>query len=116
MQYIIGVKQGDHAYLFDWIKALKPMVYQQTDEKGTQHDFHVYADVSWNDANHEYRVHVVAYWETKKDGRRQHFSWVTQLAVTSENVYDIMRAGRARWRIENETFNTLKNQGYNFEA
>ena len=28
---------------------------------------------------------------------------------------DLMRAGRARWRIENETFNTLKNQGYEFE-
>jgi len=26
-----------------------------------------------------------------------------------------MWAGRARWRIENETFNTLKNQGYGFE-
>jgi hypothetical protein len=26
-----------------------------------------------------------------------------------------MRAGRARWKIENETFNTLKNQGDNFE-
>jgi hypothetical protein len=26
-----------------------------------------------------------------------------------------MRGGRARWRIENETFNTLKNQGYHFE-
>ena len=26
-----------------------------------------------------------------------------------------MRAARARWRIENETFNTLKNQGYHFE-
>jgi hypothetical protein len=26
-----------------------------------------------------------------------------------------MRGARARWRIENETFNTLKNQGYNFE-
>jgi hypothetical protein len=24
-----------------------------------------------------------------------------------------MRGGRARWKIENETFNTLKNQGYN---
>ena len=23
--------------------------------------------------------------------------------------------GRARWKIENETFNTLKNQGYHFE-
>jgi selenocysteine lyase/cysteine desulfurase len=26
-----------------------------------------------------------------------------------------MRAGRSRWKIENETFNTLKNQGYHFE-
>ena len=26
-----------------------------------------------------------------------------------------MKAGRARWKIENETFNTLKNQGYQFE-
>ena len=25
-----------------------------------------------------------------------------------------MRGGRARWKIENETFNTLKNQAYNF--
>ena len=27
----------------------------------------------------------------------------------------MMRAARARWKIENETFNTLKNQGYHFE-
>ena len=26
-----------------------------------------------------------------------------------------MGGGRARWKIENETFNTLKNQGYHFE-
>ena len=26
-----------------------------------------------------------------------------------------MRGGRARWKIENETFNTLKNQGYHLE-
>ena len=26
-----------------------------------------------------------------------------------------MRAGRARWKVENETFNTLRNQGYHFE-
>ena len=32
-----------------------------------------------------------------------------------DNVYEVMRAGRARWKIENETFNTLKNQGYNFQ-
>ena len=26
----------------------------------------------------------------------------------------MMKMGRSRWKIENETFNTLKNQGYNF--
>ena len=44
-----------------------------------------------------------------------HFSWVTDLHVTKGNVYRLMRGGRARWKIENETFNTLKNQGYHFE-
>src|SRR3954452_12071341 len=45
----------------------------------------------------------------------QHFSWITDLRVTKRNVFHLMRGGRARWKIENETFNTLKNQGYNFE-
>lgn len=115
MQYVIGVKQGDHAYLFDWIKDLKPMVHEQTDEQGTHHEFHAYSNVPLNDANYDYRVNVLEYWETKKDGRKQHFSWVTKLALTPENMYQVMRAGRSRWKIENETFNTLKNQGYNFQ-
>ena len=31
------------------------------------------------------------------------------------NAWLLARGGRARWRIENETFNTLKNQGYDYE-
>jgi hypothetical protein len=31
------------------------------------------------------------------------------------NALHLVRGGRARWKIENETFNTLKNQGYHFE-
>ncbi len=42
-------------------------------------------------------------------------SWVTDIEVTQENAYQIARGGRNRWSIENETFNTLKNQGYHFE-
>jgi len=41
------------------------------------------------------------------------------LNENSTNLYaspmQIMKGGRARWKIENETFNTLKNQGYHFE-
>jgi hypothetical protein len=37
------------------------------------------------------------------------------MLISQENAYIIARGGRARWHIENETFNTLKNQGYHFE-
>ena len=40
---------------------------------------------------------------------------MTDLELTTATVFTIMRGGRARWKIENETFNTLKNQGYHFE-
>ena len=40
---------------------------------------------------------------------------MTDLRVSKRNVFHLMRGGRARWKIENETFNTLKNQGYHFE-
>ena len=40
---------------------------------------------------------------------------MTDLTVTAANVRAVARGGRTRWRIENETYNTLKNQGYHFE-
>ena len=36
-------------------------------------------------------------------------------AVTRENVADIAACARARWKIENESFNVLKNNGYHLE-
>jgi len=70
--------------------------------------------VPLNASRADVRVNFIAYWESGQD-RGQHFSWVTDLRVSTRNVYKLMRGGRARWKIENETFNTLKNQGYNFE-
>jgi hypothetical protein len=37
------------------------------------------------------------------------------LKITRSNLQEIVKEGRARWKIENETFNSLKNQGYHFE-
>ena len=42
-------------------------------------------------------------------------SWVTDIPVNAHNVVELVNGGRARWKIENETFNTLKNQGYHLE-
>ena len=54
-------------------------------------------------------------WETDKKGQRHTWCWVTDITLNDETVPLVMRAGRSRWRIENETFNTLKNHGYNLE-
>ena len=37
------------------------------------------------------------------------------MRVSKRNVSRLMRAGRARWKMANETCKTLKNQGYHFE-
>jgi hypothetical protein len=42
-------------------------------------------------------------------------SFVTDLPVTRKTATEIAACGRARWKIENETFNVLKNNGYNLE-
>lgn len=42
-------------------------------------------------------------------------SFVTDLAVHRDTVAELAACGRARWKIENETFNVLKTKGYNLE-
>lgn len=42
-------------------------------------------------------------------------AWITDVTIDKRNVEEITKVGRSRWKIENETFNTLKNQGYNVE-
>ena len=55
---------------------------------------------------------------TQKDGTEKIVyknSWVTDSEISEANVQEIVLAGRARWKIENECFNSLKNQGYRLD-
>jgi len=40
-------------------------------------------------------------------------AFVTSLPLTADNVVEVAACARARWKIENESFNVLKNNGYN---
>ena len=119
LRYILGVKEGDHAFLFEQVQtaehAGRMTYYERHDHAaGLGHRFHFVNDVPLNASNADVRVNFIEYWESSAD-KVQHFSWVTDFRVSMRNVYQLMRGGRARWKIENETFNTLKNQGYHFE-
>jgi hypothetical protein len=50
-----------------------------------------------------------------KGKRTYRNSFVTDLAVGVDTVAELAACGRARWKIENETFNVLKCGGYNLE-
>ena len=119
LRYILGVKDGDHAFLFERVQAAEHAghvtYYERHDRAaGVTHRFRFVNDMPLNASNPTVRVNFLEYWEMGPH-KVQHFSWVTDLHVSKRNVFHLMRGGRARWKIENETFNTLKNQGYNFE-
>jgi len=119
MRYILGVKEGDHAFLFQQVaqaeQAGRVTYYARDDaQKGVHHRFRFVSALPLNASNTALRVNFLECWETAK-GTVQHFSWITDLRVNKGTVYRLMQGARARWRIENETFNTLKNQGYHFE-
>jgi hypothetical protein len=42
-------------------------------------------------------------------------NWITNHNITENNVEEIVKAGRSRWKVENEGNNVLKNHGYNLE-
>jgi len=118
MHFILGVKPGDHAFLFrqvDLAAIRGKTIDEEVTHDGVTHVFRGVNGVPLNDSNQDVVVNVLLYWEIHPDGTVQHFAWVTDITITRENAFHLMRGGRARWKIENETFNTLKNQGYHWE-
>lgn len=115
--YILGVKEGDHEYLFEQVALARQegrtTEFEQRNGK-VIHRFCFINQIPLNKANPDLLVNVMEYWEIKED-KIQHFCGVTDFTITKLNAFSIMRGGRARWKVENETFNTLKNQGDHFE-
>ena len=102
--YIIGVKPGDHAFLFDHLRTLHEAGQMQVltwedPATGVVHHFRFCNGVPLNESNPDELVNVLEYWEIHPDGTVQHFSWITDFLLIPENVWDIMRGGRARWKM-----------------
>jgi hypothetical protein len=122
LHYILGVKPGDHKFLFEYVDGalangdVTELTITKQDKPHLTHCFRIVYDAPLNKSHQDKRVTFVEYWEeNSKTGKTQHFTWITDLSITEDNVFHFMRGARARWKIENETFNTLKNQGYHFE-
>jgi len=118
-EFVVNIKPKSHKKLFTLFETRKQMksakFHEFIDKKGTIHRFWYDNNLPLNGTATDLRVGVLMYEEEKKNGQIQKFSWATSFNLTKRNVEKIMRIGRSRWKIENETFNTLKNQGYHFD-
>ena len=116
---ILGVKDGDHALLFHQVQAAEQAGRVTSDERhdrvaGVVQRFRLVNDVPLNASHADVQVNVMEYWESG-DHKVHHFSWVTDGRVHQRHVFHRMRGGRARWKIDQETFHTLKHPGDHFE-
>jgi Transposase DDE domain len=119
LSYIIVVKPKDHAYLFDHVSQLqksgKGIQFETISANGIGRRYHFVNQVPLNASHPEWLVNFIEYWEWKEGQELYHNTWITNIERHRDNAFDLTQAGRARWKVENETFNTLKTQGYNLE-
>lgn len=117
--YILNVKPDSHKSLFmqfEGRNARGLITTHTVEQSGEVHHFQVAENLLLN-GSATVRVHFMQYQYTDKKGKKTTFTWVFPLDFSMRTTHFMayMRTARARWKIENETFNTLKNQGYNFE-
>lgn len=113
--YIFRIKQGNHKYLYECLDSSEYQSHKST-MGNTSIAYRWYYDIPLN-KDSKTKVSVVKAFTISKDKDGKQKStiagvWATNLDVDKSNVAQITKAARARWRIENQCFNTLKNFGY----
>jgi len=118
--FLLVAKPGDHKSLFEDIDGLRRggMLDQlEREEEGGRR--YVYEWTNQIPLTADPKSPEVNFLQLTifNDEGKQTFrcSWVSDLQITKKNVQKLVRGARSRWKIENEGFNTLKNQGYHLE-
>lgn len=118
-KYVLNVKPDSHKSLFKQFAGREASgqvkELRRTDAEGVQHYYAWTKELCLCESATEIKVNFLLYEQTTPDGQVKRWTWITNLRLEARTVERVMRAGRGRWKIENETFNTLKNQGYHFE-
>ncbi len=112
--YLFVAKPTDHKYLMNYIDEVTLKTKSIVDDKGNTHLYEWINDVPLNGRKDSIQTNFIRYTVTSEGAKKAKYqsSWVTDLPLTESNIEIMVRAGRCRWKAENECFNTLKNQGY----
>lgn len=122
--FLFTCKPASHATLFQWIEGLEPGRQLHTlkrrlkgqSNRWEQHLYRWANGVPLTDRDDALKVNWCELTVTDATGAvRYRNSFITDWAITADNVAGLVAAGRARWKIENEHNNVLKHRGYHLE-
>jgi hypothetical protein len=118
--FIFVCKPSSHPLIEEYITGIDlPRLEDANVKRGKTHAVHRYrwlCDVPLRDGKDALAVNWFEIEIVDAKGKTTYRnSWVTDLPVGPDTVVEMAACGRARWKIENETFNVLKNGGYNLE-
>ena len=121
--FILVCKPDSHKILYEWVNEFQIMdevqkvTIQRRIGKKTFTDTYLFMNqVPLKDGDDALKVNWCKLTTTQQDGKvifRN--SFCTNHEITQDNIVEIVAAGRARWKVENENFNVLKTKGYNME-
>jgi hypothetical protein len=118
--YLLTAKPESHQSLFEDIEGLRGggrlETLQTLEAKGQGHRYEWVNGVPLGADPKSPLINFVQMTISNAEGKQTYCcSWVTDIELGRANIVEVVRGARARWKIENEGFNTLKNQGYHLE-
>ena len=117
--FIFVCKPSSHPLIQEYIAGAELSTCEKTVKKGKKRSVHRYrwlCGVPLRDGKDALAVNWFEIEITDGAGKVTYRnSFVTNLDVNAANAAELTDCGRARWKIENETFNVLKTKGYHLE-
>jgi hypothetical protein len=123
LDFILVCKPDSHKTLYEWVEEMDAMQCVQTVvEKrwtGKVHEIDTYRlvnQVPLRDGDDALYVDWCELTTRLSDGTIVYKNaFATNFTITKDNVKEIVRDGRTRWKVENENNNILKTKGYHLE-
>lgn len=121
--FILVSKPDSHKTLYRWLADFDKMgviktkaVRRRAGKRIETDTYRFFNQVPLRDSDDAMEVNWCELTTTLADGTVIYKnSFVTDLEISEDNVIEIAKAGRSRWKIENENNNVLKTKGYNLE-
>ena len=120
LNFILVCKPDSHKTLYEWVTGLEVTGGVQTLQVKRRKGKRTFTDtyrwvnqVPLRDGEDALEVNWCELTTTDEKGKVTYKNaFATNHAISTDNVAQIVRDGRARWKIENENNNTLKTKGY----